>query len=186
MLLNHFVFAILRRRDVVVWIADLLLLEKNNQSYSHPGARMTSVQLNPTQAGAPISLAAFRAWLARAKPGERLRYHRGLLALDRVKGASCLREAERRKLAAVADHSLALAGQGKVHLLQERHGDANYSYWAVARTPSGSVAARMRLPATAARNGSAMADETNPRVQAPHHPELSTAAHLVEREEVGQ
>jgi hypothetical protein len=145
---------------------------------------MTSVQLNPTQAGAPISLAAFRAWLARAKPGERLEYHRGLLAPDRVKGAGCLREAERRKLAAVADHALALAGQGKVHLLQERHGDANYSYWAVARAPSRSVAARMRLPATAARNRSAIADVANPGAgAAPHHPELSTAAHLLEREE---
>jgi hypothetical protein len=44
------------------------------------------------------------AWLARAKPGERLRYHRGLLALDRVKGTTSLKEAERRRLAAVARH----------------------------------------------------------------------------------
>jgi hypothetical protein len=88
---------------------------------------MTTAQLNPTQADRLLSLAAFRAWLAGAKPGERVEYYRGLLALDRVKGTTCLREAERRKLAAVADHASALAGLGKVHLLQERHGDADYS-----------------------------------------------------------
>ena len=100
---------------------------------------MTSVQLNPTQAGAPVSLAGFRAWLSRAKPGERLEYHRGLLALDRAKGVSSLKEAERRKLTAVADHASALAGRGKVHLLQQRHGDADYSYWAVVRAPARSI-----------------------------------------------
>jgi hypothetical protein len=100
---------------------------------------MTSAQLNQTQGGVPLSLATFRAWLARAKPGERLEYHRGLLGLDRVKSASSLKEAERRKLAAVADHALALADQGKLHLLQERHGDGDYSYCAVSRAPARSI-----------------------------------------------
>jgi hypothetical protein len=100
---------------------------------------MTSAQLNPTQAGGLLSLAAFRAWLARAKPGERLEYYRGLLALDRAKGTSSLTEAERRKLTAVADHASALAGRGKLHLLQERHGDGDYSYWAIARVAARSV-----------------------------------------------
>src|SRR5918996_1179287 len=94
---------------------------------------MISAQLNPTQAGGPISVAPFRAWLARAKPGERLEYYRGLLALDRGKGTNPLREAERRKLTAVADHASELAGRGKLYLLQERHGDRDYSYWAVAK-----------------------------------------------------
>jgi hypothetical protein len=133
---DHFVFEALRPRDLVVWIADLPLSEKSNQSPLGLQAAMTSVQPNPRQAGGPISLAAFRAWLARAKPGERLRYHRGHLALDRVKGMSSLTEAERRKLTAVADHASALAGQGTLHLLQERHGDGDYSYWAIARVPA--------------------------------------------------
>ena len=147
---------------------------------------MTSVQLSPIQAGGPISVAAFRAWLARAKPGERLEYYRGLLALDRVKGTRSLTEAERRKLTAVADHASALAGRGKLHLLQERHGNSDYSYCAVARAPSGSVVARMRLPATAAQDKFAIADMADPRAGAPHHPGLPTAAHLLEREEVAQ
>lgn len=65
-----------------------------------------------------------------------LEYHRGLLAIDRIKGTSALKDAERRKLTVVADHALALADGGKLHLLQERHGNGDYSYWAVARTPA--------------------------------------------------
>jgi hypothetical protein len=108
---------------------------------------MTSAQLNRTQAGVPISIAAFRAWLTRAKPGERLQYHRGLLALDRVKGTSPLGEPERRRLTALAEHASALAGGGKLHLLQQRHGDADYSYWAVARAPARPIEqARVRFP----------------------------------------
>ena len=145
---------------------------------------MTPAQLNQTQGGVPLSLATFRAWLARAKPGERFEYYRGRLGIDRVKGTSSLKEPERRKLDAVADHALALAGLGKLHLLQERHGDRDYSYWAVARAPSGSIVARMRLPATAAQGKFAIADIADPQAGAPHHPELSMAAHLLEREEV--
>ena len=88
---------------------------------------------------AAVPAALFRAWVARAKPGERLEYFRGLLALDRIKATSALQETERRKLATVADRALALAGQGKLHLLQERHGDGDYSYWAVARAPARSI-----------------------------------------------
>jgi hypothetical protein len=84
---------------------------------------------------APIAVALFHAWVAGARPGERLEYYRGLLALDRIQATSSLKAAERRKLAAVADHALALAGKCKVHLLQERHANCDYSYWAVARAP---------------------------------------------------
>ena len=48
-------------------------------------------------------------------------------------GHELAQDAERRKLAAVADQALALADGGKLHLLQERHRDGDYSYWAVAR-----------------------------------------------------
>jgi hypothetical protein len=95
----------------------------------------TSGILQPSRDSAP-SPTRFRAWLGRARPGERLEYYRGLLAIDRVKGTSALKEAERRKLAAVADHALALAARNKLHLLQERHSDGDYSYWAVARAPA--------------------------------------------------
>ena len=96
---------------------------------------MTSARLRRPQARPPISVAVLSGWLARAKPGERLEYHRGFLALDRIKGPS-REEAERLKLAAVAGYALALADRGKLHLLQERHGNGDYSYWAVARAPA--------------------------------------------------
>jgi hypothetical protein len=102
----------------------------------HPKISMTFAQLSRPQGGMPLFLTTFRGWLACAKPGERLQYHRGYLALDRVKGTTSLKEAERRKLAALAGQALALADGGKLHLLQERHGDGDYSYWAVARAPT--------------------------------------------------
>jgi hypothetical protein len=86
-----------------------------------------------------LPAARFRAWLAQAEPGEWLEYHRGHLVLDRIKGTSSRKEAERRKLAAVADHALALADRGELHPLQERHADSDYSYWAVARAPARSI-----------------------------------------------
>jgi hypothetical protein len=104
-----------------------------------PKINMTFALLNRIQAGAPPSLATFRAWLAGANPGERLEYQRGLLATDRIKGTSSLKEAERRRLAAVADHALVLADRGELHLLQERHGNGDYSYWAVARPSARSL-----------------------------------------------
>jgi hypothetical protein len=96
---------------------------------------MTFAPPNRTHAGVPLSPAAFSAWLARARTGERLEYHRGFLAVDRVKGTSALNESARRKLATVAGQASALSDQGRLHLLQERYGDRDYSYWAVARAP---------------------------------------------------
>lgn len=105
----------------------------------HPKISMTFAQLSRPQGGMPLLLATFRVWLARAEPSDRIEYHRGFLALDRIKGMSSLNDSERRKLAAVADQALALADRGKLHLLQERHGNGDYSYWAVARAPARSV-----------------------------------------------
>ena len=98
--------------------------------FAQPGRTHTRV---------PCSLATFRAWLARARRGDRLEWHRGFLAIDRIKGTSPLREAERLKLAAVADHALALADLGELHLLQQRHGTGDYSYWAVVGTSARSI-----------------------------------------------
>ena len=137
----------------------------------------------PTHAGRLLPLTAFHAWLARAKPGERLEYYRGHLAHDRVKGTSRLRESDRRKLTAVADHASAVAGQGKLHLVQQRHGYADYSYLAIARALSGSFVARMRLPATAAQDETAIADAADPQAEALHHMQLSTTGRFLEREE---
>jgi hypothetical protein len=97
---------------------------------------MTSQNAQRSRHAALPAAALFRAWVARAKPGERLEYHRGFLALDRIMGTSSLKKAECLKLTVVADHALALADGGKLYLLQERHSNGDYSYWAVARDPA--------------------------------------------------
>lgn len=102
---------------------------------------------------------ALQRWLDRARPGDRLTYHRGHLARDRA--AACWRHFQnpsappeqdtcacstcdaRRELSAVADLAWLAAEDGAVHLLQRRHGPDNYAYIAVrARWRCGGVAKR--------------------------------------------
>jgi hypothetical protein len=84
---------------------------------------MTFKDAQRSQQAARPAAATFRTWCASARPGERLESNRGHLAIDRIKGTTSLKEPERRKLATVADHTLALAGRKRLRLLQERHGD---------------------------------------------------------------
>jgi hypothetical protein len=93
---------------------------------------MTTLAGERSCPGLMIPAAELRAWLARAEPGQRLEYHRGHLNRDRSPNSEWSKPA-RRKLAAVANLALALAEQGRVHLLQQRHRDGDYSYCAVAR-----------------------------------------------------
>jgi hypothetical protein len=72
----------------------------------------------------------FRAWLARAKPGEQIEYHLGLLTWDRSP-ASGLAEGDRRALGKIADVVFQAAEQGQVHLVQRRTGPFDFSYLAV-------------------------------------------------------
>ena len=81
----------------------------------------------------------FCAWVGRAAPGRRLEYHRGHLIVDRTRGFSPFGEKLRRELNAVADRALALAEEGRLLLVQKRHGHGDYSYFAVKakRQPKG-------------------------------------------------
>ena len=72
----------------------------------------------------------FRAWLARAKPGEQIEYHLGLLTWDRSP-ASGLAEGDRRALGKTADAVFQAAEQGQVHLVQRRNGPFDFSYLAI-------------------------------------------------------
>jgi hypothetical protein len=76
------------------------------------------------------SRAEFHAWLARAKPGEQLEYHRGLLTWDRSP-ASGHADGDRRALGKVADAVFRAAADGCVHLVQRRHGPFDFSYLAI-------------------------------------------------------
>jgi hypothetical protein len=73
------------------------------------------------------------AWIAQARPGESLEYHRGLLALDASDETGQFKAAARRELNRVARRAWWAAEHGLVHLVQRRNGPADFSYLAVAR-----------------------------------------------------
>lgn len=72
-------------------------------------------------------------WLMRAAPGDRFAYWRGYLARDTWPLLERLPEVERRRLASVASLAWNLADRGWVHLVQQRHGESDFSYLAIAR-----------------------------------------------------
>ncbi len=76
----------------------------------------------------------FCAWVGQAMPGDRLEYHRGFLGIDSAPAISTLPEADRRRLAALADAAFRAFEAGLVHLVQERVGPDRFAYIAVART----------------------------------------------------
>jgi hypothetical protein len=94
---------------------------------------MTSQDARPSQHAA-LPAALFRAWVARAKPGERLEYHQGFLTVDRSPG-SRLAEHERRLLTTLAGAALSAAEADQVHLVQRRNGPADFSYLAIKARP---------------------------------------------------
>jgi hypothetical protein len=79
-----------------------------------------------------VDQAEFEAWLEKALPGDTLEYHRGFLPLDRLPPGSRLGQQNAIQLDRVAADAMALAGAGRVHLVQRRHGCGDYSYIAVA------------------------------------------------------
>jgi hypothetical protein len=76
------------------------------------------------------SRVAFSGWLERARAGEQLEYHRGLLIWDRSP-ASDLADHDRRTLAEMADAVFQAAEDGRVHLVQRRRGPFDFSYLAI-------------------------------------------------------
>ena len=89
----------------------------------------------PTLVRPPASLSIredeFCSWFGQAEPGARIEYHRGHLVSDRVRGMSTFGEKARRELGGLADRAQRLAAEGRLILIQERHGDGDYSYVAI-------------------------------------------------------
>jgi hypothetical protein len=81
----------------------------------------------------PISEIQFCAWVAQAEPGDRLKYHRGYLAVDADKTTSKLDLNTRAELVLLRDRAFGCEAQGLVHLVQERLGPDLFSYQAIAR-----------------------------------------------------
>jgi hypothetical protein len=78
-----------------------------------------------------VTEGAFCDWLGAATAGDRIEYYRGHLAYDRTPSARVLADRDRTTLAAVARRALKAADEDRVHLVQRRHGDCDYSYFAV-------------------------------------------------------
>ena len=72
-----------------------------------------------------------QVWLETSSPGERIEYHRGCLPLDRTLGFSELGEQRRHELNVIADRVQALAKEGRLILVQKRHGEGDYGYLAI-------------------------------------------------------
>ena len=84
-----------------------------------------------------IDVAGFEGWLRAAHPGSRITLHRGHLSVDREKRPDAADAETRAALDRLADRAMRASEQGLVHLVQLRHGDADYSYIAIrARTPA--------------------------------------------------
>jgi ribosomal protein S18 acetylase RimI-like enzyme len=76
----------------------------------------------------PVTADNLCGWLAMATPGDATVYYRGYLGRDRCRSAGALADAERQRVITVARQALLAAQEGRVHLLQRRHGDGDYSY----------------------------------------------------------
>src|SRR5215475_4371911 len=80
-----------------------------------------------------VNAIQFCAWVAQASAGDKLEYHRGLLALDASEWSRDFAGHRRRELNRLAHRALWAANQGLVHLVQRRNGPDDFSYFAITR-----------------------------------------------------
>ena len=95
---------------------------------------MSSSVLTPSAKGSLfVNAIQFGTWLAQASTGDKLEYHRGLLAMDASDCSQSFEGHRRRELNRVARRAWWAAEEGLVHLVQRRNGPDNFSYLAIAR-----------------------------------------------------
>lgn len=80
-----------------------------------------------------LTEAQFCAWIGQAAPGATIEYHHGFLAIDTVRTASTLAEADRKELVRLGRRAWWAAEQNLVYLLQRRLGPDRFAYLAIAR-----------------------------------------------------
>ena len=76
------------------------------------------------------AVAPLEKWLAEAKPGDAIEYHRGHLYIDRMRTGDSLKRDVVERAGVVGDLMLGLSDDGLVLLTQKRHGPHDYSYLA--------------------------------------------------------
>lgn len=69
-------------------------------------------------------------WLCNARAGDRIEYHRGLLHEDCDVKVSKLIDKDRLRLLAVRKTAWSSHEDGHTTLVQQRHGEGDYSYFA--------------------------------------------------------
>jgi hypothetical protein len=82
----------------------------------------------------PLTPDDFCSWIGKAAPGDRTVYYRGDLGRDRCRSTTSMSERGRQRLIALARQALIATEDGRLHLLQHRHGSGDYSYIAVRAT----------------------------------------------------
>jgi len=87
-----------------------------------------------------VNAVQFCAWIAQAQPGDRLEYHRGLLALDASVDSGESKTDTQRELNCLACCARWAAEQGLVHLVQRRLAPDQFVYLAIARPRTGDAA----------------------------------------------
>ncbi len=92
---------------------------------------MNAVLPRPAAPQPVLDAADFAAWLGAAHAGSRIAHHRGHLIADREKRPDAADAETRAALDRLATAAMRASGQGLVHLVQRRHGDADYSYIAI-------------------------------------------------------
>jgi hypothetical protein len=108
-------------------------------------AVMTSTMRDRTSPRVLSSVAEFRGWLARNGACPWFEYHRGVLICDRSPGSK-LSDADRRRLAKIADAVFQAAEKGQVHLVQRRRGPFDFSYLAIKSVRAATRRAIARSP----------------------------------------
>lgn len=95
----------------------------------------------------------FRAWFHGSAPGAAIVYHRGYLALDRVRSHSRLDAKDASELDRLATFVLSLCEAGAGHPLQQRHGFADNSYLFVVAASRTATILYLRPPMWRTRRG---------------------------------
>ncbi|MDX9859295.1 MAG: hypothetical protein RBS99_00115 [Rhodospirillales bacterium] len=123
---DDFVFSPVRGRNR----AKSLVLVPSGQSCTSMGMNI------PAPLRCPFTESRFCAWVAQAKPGDEVEYHRGFLVIDLTLPGALSRVA-RAELAVVAACAFDLAERGFIHLVQRRIGPSVFAYLAIARPHRG-------------------------------------------------
>jgi hypothetical protein len=100
-----------------------------------------------------MSEQAFRERFDASSPGATIVYHRGYLAMDRVRGHGRLNAKNSGELDRLATFVLSMSEAGAGHLLQQRHGVADYSYLFVVAVPRTATILYFRSPMRRTRHG---------------------------------